>query len=146
MSRLADQYLAARDQKLSSKEGIKRDSARYDAKDSQRAFSSACTLKFFLCDRVGHRTIDYRVKPERGRNDYNIPARHAVTCYQCGEIGHEKRFCRNQATPLDLRHNRTELDALRKLEKYRMMPKRRTKNIWSLNLRRKLKSYVMALA
>ena len=26
---------------------------------------------------------------------FNRPARHAVTCYQCGEIGHEKRFCRN---------------------------------------------------
>ena len=43
-----------------------------------------------------------------------------------------------KATPLDLPHHRTELDALRKLEDYRMMPKRRMKNIWSLNLERKL--------
>ena len=39
-----------------------------------------------------------------------------------------------EATPLDLRHNRIELDALRKLEDYRMMPKRMMKNIWSSNV------------
>ena len=36
------------------------------------------------CNRVGHLAIDCRVKPEEGRNEYNRPARHAVTCYQCG--------------------------------------------------------------
>ena len=51
-----------------------------------------------------------------------------------------------EATPLDLRHNRTEFNALRKLEDYRMRPERRMKNIWSSNLERKLKSCVMALA
>ena len=44
-----------------------------------------------------------------------------------------------EATPLDLRHNRTELDALHKLEDYRMMQKRKMKNSWSSNRERKLK-------
>ena len=35
LSRLADQYLAARNQKLSSKEVIKRDNARVVVKDNQ---------------------------------------------------------------------------------------------------------------
>ena len=81
LSRLADQYLAARNQKLSSKEVIKRDSARAGVKDNHGGFPPANTLKCFLCNRVGHRAIDCRVKPERGRNEYNRPARHAVTCY-----------------------------------------------------------------
>ena len=51
-----------------------------------------------------------------------------------------------EATPLYLRHNHTELDALRKLEDYRMMQKRRTKNIWSSNLERKLKLCAMGPA
>ena len=156
LSRLADQYLAPRNQKLSSKEVIKRDSARAGVKDNHSGFPPASTLKCFLCNRVGHRAIDCRVKPEGGRNEYNRPTRHAVTCYQCGEVGHEKRFCRNnpalklllgvEAIPLDLCHNRTELDALHKLEDYRMMQKRKMKNIWSSNRERKLKSCEMVLA
>ena len=51
-----------------------------------------------------------------------------------------------KATPLDLRHNPTELDALRKLEDYGMMPKQRMKNIWSSHRERKLKSCVMVSA
>ena len=43
--------------------------------------------------------IDCRVKPEGRRNEYNRPARLTVTCYQCGEIGHEKRFYRNATRP-----------------------------------------------
>ena len=48
-----------------------------------------------------------------------------------------------EATPLYLRHNPTELDALRKLEDYRRRPERRMKNIWSSCLERKLKSSIM---
>ena len=124
-------------------------------KNKHNGFPSASTLKC-LCNRVGHRAIDCRVKPEGGRNEYNRSARHAVTCYQCGKTGHEKSFVGThpalklflvvEAATLDLRHNRTEFDALRKLEGYRMMPKRRMKNIWSSNLERKLKSCVMAPA
>ena len=88
LSRLADQYLAARNQKLSSKKVIKRDSARVGVKDNHSGFPPASTLKCFLCNRVGHRAIDCRVKPEGGRNEYNRPTRHAVSCYQCGEVGH----------------------------------------------------------
>ena len=99
LSRLAAQYLAARNQKLSSKEVIKRYSARAGMKDNHSGFPPASTLKCFVCNRVGHRAIDCRVKPEGGRNEYNRPARHAVRCYQCGEIGHEKRFCRNNPRP-----------------------------------------------
>ena len=51
-----------------------------------------------------------------------------------------------EATPLDLRHKPTELDTLRKLADYRMMPKRKMKNIWSWNRERELKSYVMVPA
>ena len=51
-----------------------------------------------------------------------------------------------ETTPLDFRHNRTELDALRKLEDYRMMPRQRMMNIWSSNLGKKLKSCVMVFA
>ena len=51
-----------------------------------------------------------------------------------------------KAIPLDLRHNRTELDALHKLEDYRMMQKRKMKNNWSSNRERKLRSCVMVLA
>ena len=104
LSRLADRYLAARNQKLSSKEVIKRDSARAGVKDNHSGFPPTCTLKCFLCNRVGHRAIDYRVKPEGGQNEYNRPARHAVTCYQCGEVGRKWRICWNaprpQAVPL----------------------------------------------
>ena len=57
-----------------------------------------------------------------------------------------KLFLGVEATPLDLRDNLTELDALRKLEDCQMMPKQRMKNIWSSNLERKLKSCVMVLA
>ena len=57
-----------------------------------------------------------------------------------------KLFLGVEATPLDLRHNPTELDALRKLEDFRMMPKQRMKNIWSSNLKRILKSCVMVPA
>ena len=97
--RLADQYLAARNQKLSSKEVIKRDSARASVKNNHSGFPPASTLKCFLCNRVGHRAIDCHVEPEGGRNGYNRPARHAVACYQCGKIGHKKRFCRNNPRP-----------------------------------------------
>ena len=78
---------------------IKRDSARAGVKDNHNGFPPASTLKCFLCNRIGHRAIDCRVKPEGGRNKYNRPARHAVTCYQCGEVGHAKRFCRNNPRP-----------------------------------------------
>ena len=62
LSRLADKYLAARYKKLSSKEVIKRDSARASVKNNHSGFPSAITLKCFLCNRVGHRAIDCRVK------------------------------------------------------------------------------------
>ena len=155
LSRLANQYLAARNEKRSSKEAIKRDSARAGVKDNHSEFPPASTLKCFLCNRVGHRAIDCRVKPEGIRNEYNRPARHAVTCYQCGKIGHEKRFCRNnprpQAAPrgggnTPISTLQPYRDVLHKLEDYRMMPKRRMKNIWSSNLERKLKLCVMVLA
>ena len=96
---MADQYLAARNQKLSSNEVIKRDSARAGVKDNHSGFPHASILKCFLCSRVGHRAINCRVKPEGEQNEYNRPARPAVTCYQCGEMGHEKRFCRNNTCP-----------------------------------------------
>ena len=51
-----------------------------------------------------------------------------------------------EATPLDLCHNRTELDALHKLEDYRMMQKRKMKNSWSSNREKKLGLFVMVLA
>ena len=99
LPRLADQYLAARNQKLSSKEVIKRDSARAGVKDNHSGFPPASTLKCFLCNRVDHRAIDCRVKPEGGRKEYNRPARHAATCYQCGRIGHKWRFYWNASRP-----------------------------------------------
>ena len=74
LSRLADQYLAARNQKLSSKKAIKRDSARTDVKNNHSGFPPASTLKCFLCNRASHRAIDCRVKPG-GRNEYNRPGR-----------------------------------------------------------------------
>ena len=78
---------------------IKRNSAKAGVKDNHSEFPPMSTLKCFLCNRVGHRAIDCRVKQERGCNEYTRPARHAFTCYQCGEIGHEKRFCRNAPRP-----------------------------------------------
>ena len=45
LSQLADQYLAARNQKLSSKEVIKRYSVRASVKDSHSKFPLASTLK-----------------------------------------------------------------------------------------------------
>ena len=99
LSRLADQYLAARNQKLLGKEVIKRDNARVGVKDNHSGFPPASTLKCLLCNRVGHRAIDCRVKPEGGRNEYNRPGRHAVISYQCGKIGYEKKFCRNTPRP-----------------------------------------------
>ena len=102
LSRLADQYLAARNQKLSSKGVIKRDNARVRVKDNYSGLPLASTQKCFLCNRVGHWAIDCRVKPEGGRNEYNRPVKHAVTCYQCNEVGHEKIWSehpRPQAAP-----------------------------------------------
>ena len=99
LSRLADQYLAARNQKLSSKEVIKRDNARVGVKDNNSGFPPASNPKCFLCNRVGHRAIDCRVRPEGGRNEYNRSARHAVACYQCGKIGPKWRFCWNAPCP-----------------------------------------------
>ena len=100
---MADQYLAACNQELSSKKVIKRDSARAGARNNHSGFPLASTQKCFLGNRDGHRAIDCHVKPEGRPNEYNRPARHAVTCYQCREIGHEKRFCQNtscfQAAP-----------------------------------------------
>ena len=63
---------------------IKRDNARVGVNDNYSEFPPASTPKCFLCNRVGHLAIECRVKPEGGRNEYNRPARHAVTCYQCG--------------------------------------------------------------
>ena len=51
LSRLADQYLASRNQKLSSKEVIKRDSARAGVKDNHSGFPPASALNCFLCNR-----------------------------------------------------------------------------------------------
>ena len=62
LSRLADQYLAARNQNLSNKEVIKRDSARVGVKDNHSGFIPTGTLKCFLCSRVDHRSIDLRFK------------------------------------------------------------------------------------
>ena len=45
-----------------------------------------------------------------------------------------KLFLGMEPTPRDLRHNRAQLDGLRKLEDYCMMPKQRTKSISSSNL------------
>ena len=61
LSQLADQYLAARNHKLSSKEVIKRDSARASVKDNHNGFPPVSTLKCFLCNHVGHRVIDCHV-------------------------------------------------------------------------------------
>ena len=52
LSRLAEQYLAAHNQKLSSKEVVKRDNARAGVKDNHIGFPPASTLKCFLCNRV----------------------------------------------------------------------------------------------
>ena len=97
--------LAACNQKLSSKEMIKCDSTRLGVKNNQNGFPPASTLKCFLCNRVGHQAIDCRVKPEGGCSEYNRPGRHAVTCYQCDEIDHEKRFCQNTPHPQAVPHS-----------------------------------------
>ena len=156
LSRLADQYLATRNQKLSSKEVIKRESARAGVKDDHSGFPPASTLKCFLCNRVGHRAIDCRVKPEGGEMnitqqlDTQSRATNVVKLgMRRGTVGTTpalKLLLGEEATPSDLRHNRSELDALHKLEDYRMMQKRKMENIWSLNRERKLTSCVMVLA
>ena len=100
LSWLADQYLIARNQKLSSKKVIKHDdSARVGVKDKHTGFPPTSTLECFLCDCIGHWVIDCCVKPEGGCNKYNRPAKYTVTYYQCGKIGHEKRFCWNIPCP-----------------------------------------------
>ena len=68
-------------------------------KDNHSGFPPASTLKCFLCNPVGHRAIGCRVKSEGGRNEYNRSTRHAVSCYQCGEVRHKKRFYRNNPRP-----------------------------------------------
>ena len=69
LSRLDDQYLAANNQMLSSKGVIKRDSAIAGVKDNHSGFPLASTPKCFLCNCVGHRAIDCRVKPDAGCNE-----------------------------------------------------------------------------
>ena len=54
LSRSTEQYLAARNQKLSRKEVIKRDSARVGVKDNHSGFPAASAMKCFLCNCVGH--------------------------------------------------------------------------------------------
>ena len=105
LSRLADRCLEVRNQKLSSKEVIKRDNARVGVKNNHSGFPPASILKCFLCNRVGHQAIDCRVKPEGGRNEYSRPARHAVTCYQCGEVEHKRRFFWNAPGPQAVSRN-----------------------------------------
>ena len=158
LSRLADQYLAVRNQKLSSKEVIKRDSARASVKDNHSGFSPVSTLECFLCNRVGHRAIDRRVKPEGGGDVMSITdlldtqsrATNVVKLdMRRGSVGTTpalKLLLGVKTIPLDLRHNRTELDALHKLEDYRMIQKQEMKNICSSNRERKLRSCVMVLA
>ena len=157
LSRLADQYLAARSQRLSSKEVIKRDSARAGVKDNHSGFPRVSTLECFLCNRIGHRAIDRRVKPEGGdvmsttdQLDTQSRATNVVKLdMRRGSVGTTpalKMLLGVKTIPLDLRHNRTELDALHKLEDYRIMQKQKMKNIWSSNLERKLRSCVMVLA
>ena len=68
--------------------------------------------------------------------------RHATLGIRRGTVGTTpalKLFLGVEATPLDFRHNRIEVDALHKLEDYRMMQKRKMKNIWSSNWERKLR-------
>ena len=135
---------------------IKRESARVGVKDNYSGFPPASTLECFLCNRVGHRAIDCRVKPKGVRNEDNRPARRAVRATNVVKLGMRigtvamhpapKQLPGVEATPLDLRHNRTELDELHKLEDYRMMQKRKMENIWSSNRERKLKLCVMVLA
>ena len=125
---MADQYLAAHNPKRSSKEVIKRDSTRVGVKSSHSEFSLTSTLKCFLYNRV---------EPERGRKKYYKSTRHAVTCYQCGKILHEKRLFRNTLRPQAVPRGggntpRPTSQSYRvnctvQVGNYRMMAKRRTK-------------------
>ena len=150
LSRLADQYLAARNQKLSSKEVIKRDSTRVGVKDSHNGFPPASTLKCFLCNHVDHRAINCRVKPEVIRNEYNRTARHSVTCYQYGKIRHEKRFCRNasrpQAVPRGVGNGPRPTSQPYRVGRLSDDAKAKNEEYLDSNLERKLKSWVMMLA
>ena len=131
LSRLADQYLAARNQKLSSKEVIKRESARAGVKNNHSGFPPASTLKCFLCNRVGHRRLTAVLNQKEDvtsitdQLDTQLRATNVVKLgMRRGIVGTHpalKLLLGVEITPLDLRHNRTELDALHKLEDYWMM-------------------------
>ena len=155
LPRLADQYLAACNQKLSSKEVIKHDSERTGVKHNYSGFPATSNLKCFLCNLIGHQAIDYHAKPEGGCNKNNRSGRHAVTCYQCGEIEYENRFCQNTTHPQAVPQSggntprptsqRYQVGCTAQVGRLSDDAKAK-KNIWSSNLERKLKSYVMVPA
>ena len=111
---LADQYLAVHNQKLPSKEGIKRDSTRVVVKDSYSGFPPTSTLECFLCNCIGQQVTD-TVMLKQKKSIMSITHQlgtqlHATTVMRLG---------------------------MGNLEDYWMTPKQRTKNIWSSNLERK---------
>ena len=110
---------------------IKRDSARTGMKDNPSGFPSASTLKCFLCNRVGHRrlTVVLNQKEDVMSITHQLDTQSRATNVvklgmRRGSVGTTtalKLLLGVEAIPLDLRHNRTELDALHELEDYRMM-------------------------
>ena len=110
-----------RNQKLSSKEVIKRDSARVGVK-----VTATGRLTVVLNQKEYAMSITDQL-------DTRLRATKMVKLgMRRGFVGTHpalKLLLGVKSTPLDLRHNSIELDALRKLEDCRMTPKQRVKSI-----------------
>ena len=156
LSRLADRYLAARNQKLSSKEVIKRDNTRVDVKDNHSGFPPASTRSASYVIALVTRRLTVVLSQKEDAMSITDQLDTQLRATNVAKLGMRKDsvgissalklFLGVGATPLVLHHNPIELDALRKLEDYLMMPKQRTKNIWRSNLERKLRSCIMVPA
>ena len=87
-AQMAEQYLDARNKKLSSKITV----ARQDVRDNKlaRSGSQRDVLRCFACNDRGHRAVDCPNRALTSRNELNSRFRWSY-CYKCGLTGHDTR-------------------------------------------------------
>ena len=96
---MANRYLAALNQKIFSKQGVKRNSSRTGIKDGCDELSGTSILRCFICNCIDYSAIDCNVRPDGGSHGYSRPFERTTTFCQCREIEHERRYRRNSPYP-----------------------------------------------